>query len=113
MGSPPIREEGLSQYGAIRQQSLQPSLARSSNRRMSWITRLPAHDRFGATHTNFDFDPRTEPVDDRHKTIDCKPPEVGITDAREICRGNAGAAVGGAHGQEFPVERLDDFGGQI
>jgi hypothetical protein len=73
---------------------------------------LRARDHPGAPHSDLDLDPRTEPVDDRHKTIDGKPPEVGVTDAREIRRGNSGAAVGGADGQEFPVERLDDFGGQ-
>jgi len=35
------------------------------------------------------------------RRFDGKPPEVGVTDAREIRRGKCGAAVGGAHGQEF------------
>jgi hypothetical protein len=28
---------------------------------------------------------------------------------REVCRSNPGAVVRGAHGQVFPVERLDDL----
>jgi hypothetical protein len=48
----------------------------------------------------------------RHKPIDGKPAEVRITDAREIRRRNAGAGMGCADGQVFPIQRLDDFGRQ-
>ena len=69
-------------------------------------------DRFSAAHPNVYLDARTEPVDDRHKTIDGESPEVRVADAREVSRRNAGSAVRGAHGQAFSVECLDDFGGE-
>lgn len=66
----------------------------------------------GTGYPDLHLDARSEPVDDRHEAIHGEPPEVRIADAREVRRRNAGAAVRGAHSQVFPVERLDDFGGQ-
>src|ERR1700692_462499 len=69
-------------------------------------------DRYSAPHPNFYLDARTEPVDDRHKAIDGESPEVRVADAREVSRRNAGSAVRGADGQAFPIECLDNFGGE-
>src|SRR5579863_4206558 len=69
-------------------------------------------DRFSAPHPNSYLDARTEPVDDRHKAIDGESPEVLVADSREVSRRNAGSAVRGAHSQAFPVECLNDFGGE-
>jgi hypothetical protein len=63
-------------------------------------------------HSQSDLDSRTEPVQNSHKPVDGEPPEVRVPDAGEVRRRDAGAAVGGPDGVPFPVERLDDFGGQ-
>ena len=65
-----------------------------------------------ASHLDLDFHARAEPVEDRHKAIDGEPPEVRVTNAREIGRRNARATVCRAHRQVFPIKRLNDFGGQ-
>ena len=57
----------------------------------------------------FHFDPRTEPVDDRHETVHGEPSEVRVANARKIGCGDLGAAVGGTYAQAFPVERVDDL----
>jgi hypothetical protein len=61
-------------------------------------------------HSNLHLDARPEPVDDRHKAIGSEPPEVCISDAREVGRRNPSAAVRSAHSQALPIKRLDDFG---
>ena len=68
--------------------------------------------RFHAPDFQFHIDARSEPVDDRHEAIHGEAPEVRITNAREVGRRRARAAMRAAHAQAFPVERLDDFGGQ-
>jgi hypothetical protein len=55
---------------------------------------------------------RAETVDDRHKTIDRESVKIRVANPREVGRCNACAAVRGADGQLFPIEHLDDFGGQ-
>jgi hypothetical protein len=67
---------------------------------------------FCAPHSDFNLDPRAEPINDGHKAIDGEPFEVCIADAREVGGGNSRAAVRRAHAQSLPVERLDDFGRQ-
>jgi hypothetical protein len=49
-------------------------------------------------HPYFHFDPRPEPVDDCHKSVNGEAPEVRVADAREVGRRDAGAFVCGAHG---------------
>src|ERR1039457_2815105 len=67
--------------------------------------------RFSGPYYDFHLDPRAEPVDDRHEAVNGEPPEVCVADAREVGPRDAGAGMRGAHGQAFPVDRLDDFGG--
>src|SRR5208282_5185618 len=69
-------------------------------------------DCFSATHAHLYLDARAEPVDDRHEAINGEPSEVRVADAREVGRRNACAPVRPPHGQVFPIERLNDFGGQ-
>src|SRR5579872_3614865 len=52
---------------------------------------------FSPAHPDFHLYARSEPVQDRHKPIQSKPPEVRISDAREVGCRNPGAAVRGAH----------------
>jgi hypothetical protein len=49
---------------------------------------------------------------DRDQPIDGEPPQVGIADARKVGGRDACSIMRGAHGEVFPVEDLDDFGGQ-
>jgi len=68
--------------------------------------------RFYAPDFHFHLDARSQPVDDRHEAIDGEAPEVGVAYARKVSRRRARAAMRPTHAQAFPVERLDDFGGQ-
>jgi hypothetical protein len=63
-------------------------------------------------HPSLHLDARAEQVEDRREAIDGEPPEVRMADAREAGRRNTGSTVRSAHGRAFPVERLNDFGGQ-
>jgi hypothetical protein len=51
-------------------------------------------------------------MNDRHEAIDGQPSEIRVANAREVGRRNAGSVMRSAHSQAFPIERLDDFGGQ-
>src|SRR3972149_6734770 len=51
---------------------------------------------------------QSEPVDDRHQSIDREPSEVRIADAREVRRLNPCAAVRGTHAQPLSGEGFGD-----
>jgi hypothetical protein len=73
--------------------------------------RLVSH-RIGGSHPDLHFYTRAEPIDDRHQAINREAVEVRIADARKIGSRDARTTVRAAHGQVFPVESLDDLGGQ-
>src|SRR5450432_1419278 len=66
--------------------------------------------RFFSTHPHLYLDPRAEPVKNCHKTVQGEPCEIRIAYSGEVGCGDAGTGMRGAHGEAFPVERLDDFG---
>jgi hypothetical protein len=90
------RRCGMAEFGMTRVRKLRRRLVRGC---------------FQPPHFDFHIDARSQPIDDRHKPIHGEPPEICVADARKVRRGNPRAVVRGAHGQVFPVERLDDFGG--
>jgi len=69
-------------------------------------------DILGAAYADFYVNARTKAVEDRYEAIEGKAAKVGIADAREIGSSDAGSTMGGAYGQIFTVQRLNDFGCQ-
>ena len=63
-------------------------------------------------HLDLNLHARGEPIDGRDQTVDGEAPEIGVADTREVGGRNPGGAMSPAHAQAFPVERLDDLGGQ-
>jgi hypothetical protein len=67
--------------------------------------------RFERLHSDSYLDAGAKTVQNRHQPVSGKPCEVGAPNAGEVGRGESGSGMGGADGQFFPVECLDDPGG--
>jgi hypothetical protein len=63
-------------------------------------------------HSNPNFDPRTQAVENRHQAIGRESAKVSVSDAREVGRGEAGSALSSADAQLITIECLDDLGRQ-
>ncbi len=62
--------------------------------------------------TDFYLYMRSEPIEDREEAVEGEAAKVGIADAREIGRGDAGQRMGGTDGQFPPIQHLGDFSGE-
>ncbi len=89
-----------------------PRLSLAGRLRDTRPTRPPAPHRLKSPHPHHHFNLRTQPVNDRHKPVNRKPPQVRISDAGKIRRRNPGPKMGGAQSQSLPVEHLDDLSRQ-
>ena len=90
-----------------------PDLRDLSVLRASLLGRRRMHACLHAPNPDLHLDTRPESANDRHKAIHGETArDPHFKSARSPPPAIPGASVCGAHGQVFPVERLDDFGGQ-
>lgn len=64
------------------------------------------------THPDFHLDARPQAVEHRDEPVSREASEVGMANAREIGRGNAGTSLRDARRQAFPVQGFDNLGGE-
>ena len=65
-----------------------------------------------APHFYRHLDPRPKPVDNPHGPLNAHAPKIGITNAREVSRVNAGEALRLPDAETPSINGFDDLGGQ-
>ena len=65
-----------------------------------------------APHPHLHLNPRAQPVQHRDQAVHREAAKVSIADAAEVGCGDTSAGMRRAHGQAFPIECLDNLGGQ-